>query len=108
MREYFATGTVSRRRRAVMRATRCGFHAASEQRDTMAVLMTSAVGTSLSSVRSQPFGDRVRDDCTNRPPEIAGIVDDPRAVEPNDCVGGLDHGVGWDGQRFQEATARRR
>jgi len=63
--------------------------------------MIPAAGTSLPSLRPLPFGVRVRDHGTNRPPEIAAIVDGPCIIEPNDRVCGIDHGRGWDGQWFQ-------
>lgn len=67
----------------------------------MAALMIQAAGTSLPSLRPLPFGVRVRDHGTNRPPEIAAIVDGPCIIEPSDRVCRVDHSLGWDGQWFQ-------
>lgn len=74
----------------------------------MVVLMIPALGTSLSFLRPLPFGYRARDHGTNRPPEIAAIVDGPCSVEPNGRVGGVDHGLGGTVSGFRAAIARSR
>jgi len=90
----------------VRRVVQVSRRATSERLGPMAALMTPAPGTSLSSLRPLAFGDRVRVYSTHRPPEIAAIVDGSCNIEPNGRVGGVDHGLGRDSQRFRGGDCR--
>jgi len=48
-----------------------------------------------------PFGDGMRHHGPHRAAEVAATVDRPRGIKPDSLVGGVDHGLGGNGQGFE-------